>query len=75
MTTTIVLSPESEQRLDFMVSKTGRSKSSLLSEIIVRGLDDIEDYYLAAEVLQRIRNGQGRLYTAEEVRRHLALDE
>jgi len=29
-----------------------------LRELILRGLDDLEDYYLAAEVLEKIRKGE-----------------
>ena len=58
MATTIVLSREAEERLDFLASQTGRSKSILLREIIERGLDDIEDYYLANEVLERVSKGE-----------------
>lgn len=68
-------SAETEQRLDLLGSKTGRSKSFLLREIIERGLDDIEDYYFAAEVLERIHNGQERLYSAEGIRRDLERDD
>lgn len=75
MATTIVLSPESEERLDFLASQTGRSKSALLHEMIDRGLDDVEDYYLAVEALERIRTGQERAYTSAEVGRELAPDE
>ena len=64
MTTTITLSPESDERLDLLASQTGRSKSSLLHEMIECGLDDIEDYYLAVEVLECIRAGKERVYTS-----------
>lgn len=75
MATMIVLSPESEERVNFLASQTGRSKSSLLHEMIERGLDDIEDYYLAVEVLERIHAGKERVYTSAEVRRNLGLDD
>ena len=35
----------------------------------------MEDYYLAADVLERVRKGQVRVYSAAEVRRDLGLDE
>ncbi len=35
---------------------------------------DMEDARLAEEVMERIRNGQEKVYTAEEVRAHLGLD-
>ena len=58
-----------------MASQTGRSNSSLLHEIIDRGLDDIEDYYLASDVLERVRGGQEQIYTSAEVRREFGLDD
>ena len=70
-----MLSSEYEERLDFLASQTGRSKSSFLREIIDRGIDDIEDYYLAADVLERVRGGQEQIYTSAEVRRELGLDD
>lgn len=75
MATTIVLSPESEERLDFLASKTGHSKEFLLHEMIERGMEDIEDYYLAVEVLERIRAGKERVYSYAEVRWDLGLDD
>jgi RHH-type rel operon transcriptional repressor/antitoxin RelB len=55
MASTIHLSPEAEQRIDFLVSKTGRTKTFFLGEIIKRGLEDVEDYYLAADLLEGVR--------------------
>ena len=74
MATSIQLSTETEERLEFLVSETGLTKSSILQEIIERGLDDVEDYYLAAQVLERIRSGQERVFSSDEVRRDLGLD-
>ena len=73
MATSIRLAPDIEQRLDFLAAQTGRTKAFHLREIIERGLDDMEDYYLAADVLERVRKGQEKLYSAEEVRRSLGL--
>ena len=39
--------------------------------MIERGLEDIEDYYLAAEVLERVREGTESVYSAADVRRSL----
>ena len=44
MATSIRLAPETERRLDFLASRTGRTKAFYLREISERGLDDIEDY-------------------------------
>ncbi|CCV12727.1 ribbon-helix-helix protein, CopG family [Mesorhizobium sp. STM 4661] len=66
MPTSIRLSPKVEQRLDFLVAKTGRSEADHVREFVERGLEDIEDYYLAAEMLERIRRGEDEIVKAEE---------
>ena len=73
MASTIQLVPEAEQRIDSLVARTGRSKNFFLKEIIKRGLEDVEDYYLAAEVLERVREGTEAVYSEAEVRRELDL--
>lgn len=75
MPTSIRLAAETEQRLDFLATQTGRSKAYYMREIIERGLDEMEDYYLAAAVLERIRKGQERVHSAAEVRKRLGLDD
>ncbi len=75
MATSIQLSSEDERRLEFLASQTGRSKNLFLQEIVERGLEDIEDYYMAMEVLERVRNGEEQVYTAAEVRKNLGLDD
>ncbi len=57
MAASVRLSPEIEQRLTQLVSRTGRSKASLLRQIIEQGIEEIEDYYLASEVLARVHRG------------------
>ena len=74
MATTIVLSPEAEERLEFLVSETGRSKEFFLQELVERVMEDIEDCYLSIEVLERIRSGEEKVYSSAEVRRNLGLD-
>ncbi len=75
MVTSIRLTPETEQRLDFLAAQTGRSKSFYLREMIERGLEDVEDYYLAMDVLERLREGKEQVYSAAEVRQALDLDD
>ncbi|MFO7541208.1 MAG: ribbon-helix-helix domain-containing protein [Thiobacillus sp.] len=73
MATSIRLTPEIEQRLDFLSTQTGRTKAFYLRQMIENGLDDLEDYYLAAEVMERIRKGEERVFTLDEVERDLGL--
>lgn len=75
MATSIRLAPETEKRLDFLASKTGRTKAFYLRELIERGIEDIEDYYLAADVLERVRKGREKVYSTAEVRKDLGLDD
>lgn len=75
MPTSIRLPPELEQRLNRLAAITGRSKAFYLREMIEQGLDDLEDYYLASEVMERVRKGQESLYSALDVRKDLGLDD
>ena len=69
MATSIRLAPETEKRLDYLAAQTGRTKAFYLREIIERGIEDMEDYYLTADVLERIRKGKDQVHSAAEVRR------
>lgn len=75
MATSVRLAQETEQRLDFLASNTGRTKAYYLREIIEQGIEDIEDYYLAADVLERIRKGQEQVHSATDIRQSLGLDD
>jgi len=75
MPTSIRLEPEIEARIDALAARTGRTKAYYLREMIARGLEDIEDYYLAADVSERIRKGEVKVLKAEEVARELGLDD
>jgi RHH-type rel operon transcriptional repressor/antitoxin RelB len=75
MATSIRLAPETEQRLDYLATHTGRTKAFYLREIIEKGIDEMEDYYLAADVLERVRQGKEKVHSAADVRRDLGLDD
>ena len=75
MATSVRLAQDTEQRLDFLAANTGRTKAYYLREIIEQGIEDMEDYYLAANVLERVRKGQEQVHSAADVRRGLGLDD
>lgn len=75
MATSIRLDSSIENRLDFLASHTGRTKAYYLREMIESGIEDLEDYYLAAEVLERVRKGREKVYSAADVRRDLGLED
>jgi len=56
--TSIRLTPEVSKRLDRLAAKTGRTKAFYLRLIIESGIAEMEDYYLAADLLERIRKDQ-----------------
>ncbi len=64
-----------DNRLNTLARRTGRSKNSFVREALLHQLDDIEDYYLGMETLERIRKGEERVYSAAEARRELGLDD
>lgn len=73
MATSIRLDDDIEQRLDTLAAQTGRTKAYYLRELIEKGLEDLEDYYLAAETMERVRKGKERVLTLDEVERDLGL--
>jgi len=75
MATSIRLSAKAEQRLDFLAAQTGRTKAFYLRQMIENGLDDLEDYYLAADVLEHVRKGEETIHSSAEVRADLGLDD
>ena len=73
MPTCIRLDAELETRLDVLATSTGRSKAFYLRQIIEQGLEDMEDYYLAAGALERVRNGQEKVHSSSDVKADLGL--
>jgi RHH-type rel operon transcriptional repressor/antitoxin RelB len=74
MPTSIRLAPEIEQRLDRLAHRTGRSRAYYLRQIIEKGLAEMEDYYLAADVLECVRKGEEQIHSAADVKKDLGLD-
>ena len=51
------LSKETEERLEALAERTGRTKTFYAREAIEAHLDDLEDFYLAEERLKNFREG------------------
>jgi RHH-type rel operon transcriptional repressor/antitoxin RelB len=75
MATSIRLSPELGNRLDQLAQKTGRTKAFYLRQIIETGISEMEEYYLAADTLKRVREGTEKVYSSALVRKDLGLDD
>ena len=75
MPTSIRLSPKLESRLDRLAQKTARTKAYYLRRIIESGLSEMEDYYLAADTLERVRKGREKVHSAASIRKDLGLND
>lgn len=65
------LNPETERRLDLLVSETGRSKAFYRHELTKRSLEDIEDYYLSLAVLERVHQEKEKSHSAADCKNSL----
>ena len=75
MATSIRLPAELSERLDNLATQTGRTKAYYLRQMIENGLSEMEDYYLAAATLERVRKGQEPVYAEAVVRKNLGFDD
>lgn len=71
----IRLPNEIENRLDNLARRTGRTKTFYAREAILTHLEDLEDYYLAAGAVARVRKGQDAVHSSEDVRKSLGLED
>ncbi|MGN6488106.1 MAG: type II toxin-antitoxin system RelB family antitoxin [Devosia sp.] len=74
MVITVELDPDTDQRLEELAARTGKSKAEHAAEILKYGIEDVEDYYSALEVTKRIERGEEKVYSLEEVIRDLGLE-
>ena len=60
-----------EKRLERLARRTGRTKSYYARQAILQHLEELEDIYLAEQVLTRIRHGEEQTIQLEDaMRRH-----
>ena len=72
-TITCRVEDEIEIRLERLASETHRTKSFYVREALLKSLDDMEDVYLADQVIERIRRGDEETSTLAEVGARLGL--
>ena len=61
------MAPDIDNRVAFFAAQTKRSKAFYLREMIDKGIEDMEDYCLAANVLQRVRKGREPVHATYDV--------
>lgn len=74
MSTTIQLDPDIDARLDELARATGRSKEFYLKELILQGMEEIEDAYLGALEAEKVRRGESSTRSLDDVMNDLGLD-
>ncbi|WP_083694523.1 TraY domain-containing protein [Chlorobium sp. KB01] len=63
------------ERLDTLAKRTGRTKTFYIREAILEHLDDLEDIYMAEQVLDRVRTGDETVSGLDEVEHRLGLED
>ncbi len=71
----ITLTHDIDVRLASLAQRTGRSKTFFVQEAIRSYLDDVEDYNVAVDIMERVERGEERVYSSAEVRADLGLDD
>lgn len=70
----IRLPSEIEDRLAYLARETGRTKTYYAREAILMHLEDLEDYYLAERVMEKVRKGEESLFSLDDVELCLGLE-
>lgn len=60
-------------RLDRMARLTGRTKTWYVREAVSEYLDDLEDIYLADQVMERVESGEENVHALADLERELGL--
>lgn len=60
-------------RIDALAKRTSRTRNFLINQAVEHSLEDLEDIYLAEQVLEEIKTGKQKVYSLEEVEKELSL--
>lgn len=70
--TTIDLPQEIDERVDQLSAETGFAKPMLLANLWRMGIEDLEDYFLAAMASEDLHTGRDHVVSSSEVRAALS---
>lgn len=73
VSTSLRIPDEMNSRLMALAKETGRSKAFYILKAVDEYLDDLEDIYLADQVIEGIREGKVKIHSAKEVEERLGL--
>lgn len=74
MAISIELDTETEQHLRKLAKRTGKATNVLLQELIARGLEDLDDLHLADAAMEKVAAGAEPVYSSDQVRKNLGLE-
>lgn len=67
MRTSLRIPEDIGKRLTVLSEVTGRTKTFYILEALAEHIDTMEEVYLSEAALERVRQGQERVYTSEEM--------
>ena len=67
----IRISEEIDARLERLAEEAGQTKGDYAREAILEKIEEMEDLQLAEQVLERVRKGEEKVVTSEEMWRDL----
>ena len=73
-TLSVRIDDELDDRFTTLAHDTHRSKSFYVKEALQRAIEDLEDVYLAEQVLERIRKGEEKTVPLEEVMQRYGME-
>ena len=62
-------------RLGELATETGRTKSYYVRQALEEKLEELEDYYLALQSLEKVDTGKSRVWTHKEIEQDRDLDD
>ncbi len=68
---TIRLPAEIDARLERLAEEAGKTKNDYAREAILEKIEEMEDLQLAGQVLERVRKGEDRVLSSEQMWREL----
>jgi len=69
----IRLSGELLEKLNALAERTGRSKTYYIKEAILTHIEDLEDVYIAEQMMERVRSGKEETISHKELGKSLGL--
>jgi len=61
-------------RLQVLAKETGRTKSYYVRQVLEEKIEELEDYYLALQSLEKVRTGKSKIWSHKEIESGSDLD-